>query len=693
MNSFDIGSLYYEVRRFWWVLALALLVGGALSFYQARKKPPIFSSESKMVLSGKINMQAGASYSDDGGQDFMGTQAAILQGSEVRSRARKSLASKGQTSNSDVDLNVAFIPRTTIFLLRASGGDPVYTQAMLQQSMQEFIGLRKEIRWQRADDASEALKDEVVRLQHEIQTESTALNEFQRNVNVVSIQDESNADTSYLATLRKRIADLRVQRSIVATGTGSEASAAGSAIPTGGNDGNNAADGNSNQQPQGSGDKLDAAKQDLAMLQAEKQRLLANLRPQHPKIKQLNVRIETAQQLVDFLSSQINESTKDRLAAIDHEMEALTVEADQRQAKLVGLNEHLTEYHNLKTRLETSQSTFDKLTATVQNVDVGKQLDQEVIGILENATPAYMEKKNLVGNIGQGAVLGLILGCGALYGLSRLLPRFQTVDSVKRTLGLPIFGKILRDRWVVRDRTVLDCTGAHLGFAESFRNLRSAVLYMPQAMRMKRSLTITSAVPHEGKSTVAVNLAIALAATTARTLLVDADLRRGRLHQLLKVPSGPGLSHLITDREGLNQVLHPTHMPHLMLLPCGPRIPDIGEQLMRYGIDELMDRLLDHFDYVILDTPPVLSADDSITLAAKTDWTMFVVRLGYSRPTASRHAIEELTNRGVRVGGVVVNGVPKAETGHAYYHYNYHSLEDRPFARLVAGEAHQVLPY
>jgi succinoglycan biosynthesis transport protein ExoP len=691
MNSFDFGSLYYEVRRFWWVLVLALLAGGALSFYQLRRKPPTFSSDSKMVLSGKINMQAGATYSEDG-QDFMGTQAAILQGAEVRSRAKKSLASKGQTSNSDVDLSVAFIPRTTIFLLRATGGDPVYTQAMLQQSMQEFIALRKEIRWQRADDASEALKDEVVRLQHEIQKDSDALNDFQRKFNVISLQDESNADTSYLATLRKRIADLRVQRSIVATGTGSDASAAGSAIPTGGADNNTNADGSTNQ-PQGSGEKLEAAKQDLAMLQAERQRLLANLRPQHPKIKQLNVRIETAQQLVDFLSSQINDNTKDHLTAIDREMEALTAEADQRQAKLVDLNNHLTEYHNLKTRLDTSQSTFDKLTASVQSVDVGKQLDQEVIGILENATPAYMEKKNLVGSVGQGSVLGLILGCGALYGLSRLLPRFQTVDAVKRTLGLPIFGKILRDRWVARDRTVLDCTGDHLGFAESFRNLRSAVLYMPQAMRMKRSLTITSAVPHEGKSTVAVNLAIALAATTARTLLVDADLRRGRLHQLLKVPSGPGLSHLITDREGLNQVLHPTHMPHLMLLPCGPRIPDIGEQLMRYGIDELMDRLLDHFDYVILDTPPVLSADDSITLAAKTDWTMFVVRLGYSRPTASRHAIEELTNRGVRVGGVVVNGVPKAETGHAYYHYNYHSLEDRPFARLVAGEAHQVLPY
>jgi capsular exopolysaccharide synthesis family protein len=691
MNGIDFGTLYYEVRRFWWILVLALLAGGGLFFYRTKNKPPLFTSESKMVLSGKINMQAGATYSEDG-QDFMGTQAAILQGSEVRSRTMKSLASQGQTPRGDVDLNVAFIPRTTIFLLRATGGDPIYTQAMLQQSMQEFIGLRKEIRWQRADDASVALKDEVARLQHQVEIESQALNEFQRKFNVVSLQDESNADTSYLSALRKRVADLRVQRSVVATGTGSDPSTAGSAIPTGGNDGNGATDGSSTQQ-QGSGEKLDTAKQDLTMLQVEKQRLLTNLRPQHPRIKQLNVRIETAQKLVDFLSSQITDNTKDRLTAIDREMEALTIEADQRQTKLVELNNNLTEYHNLKTRLETSQSTFDKLTATVQNVDVGKQLDQEVIGILENATPAYVEKKNLIGSVGQGSMLGLILGCGAVYLLSRSLRRFQTVDSVKRTLGLPIFGKILRDRWVARERTVLDCTGDHLGFAESFRNLRSAVLYMPEAMRLKRCFSVTSAVPGEGKSTVAVNLAIALAATTARTLLVDADLRRGKLHHLLKVRSSPGFSHLITNAEGLNQVLQPTHMPHLMLLPCGPRIADIGEQLMRYGIDELMDRLLEHFDYVILDTPPVLSADDAATLAAKTDWTMFVVRLGYSRPTSSQRAIEELTNRRVRVGGVVVNGVPKSQGGHTYYHYNYHPLENRPFARLTAGEGNEVLSY
>jgi Mrp family chromosome partitioning ATPase len=161
------------------------------------------------------------------------------------------------------------------------------------------------------------------------------------------------------------------------------------------------------------------------------------------------------------------------------------------------------------------------------------------------------------------------------------------VEAVAHALEIPVVGKILRDGWATKNRTVLDCTRGHLGFAESFRNLRSAFLNLPPDFAMGRCI----AVPNEGKSTVAVNLAIALAATGARTLLVDADLRRGKLQQLLKAAPGPGLSDLITNRYPLIKMLRATLMPNLMLLPSGPRIPNIREQMYRYGIARLKPTL------------------------------------------------------------------------------------------------------
>jgi capsular exopolysaccharide synthesis family protein len=363
-------------------------------------------------------------------------------------------------------------------------------------------------------------------------------------------------------------------------------------------------------------------------------------------------------------------------------MKALTGEIDQKQNHLFELNNHLARYHDLKSRLDNSRSTYDKLIASVQNVDVGKRLDQDTLAILENPTPPVEEKTNLGMGILQASLLGLLLSTGIILLLSKFSKRFHTIDSVKRELALPIFGKILRDRRAAFNRTVLDCDRNHLDFAESFRNLRSSLLNFPGGYAPKKCFAVTSALPNEGKSTVAVNLAIALAATNARVLLVDADLSHGRLCRLLKTVSSPGLADLITNRSPLNHVLHQTRMPNLTLLPAGPALANATEEMLRYGVGDLLQTLTRRFDYVIIDTTPVLAADDAVTLAAKADWTMFVVRLGSSRPADSKRAIEELTLRQVNVAGVVVNSVPSKFTSHSYYRNYDHKLECKPFLEL-----------
>ena len=292
------------------------------------------------------------------------------------------------------------------------------------------------------------------------------------------------------------------------------------------------------------------------------------------------------------------------------------------------------------------------------------------------------EKKHLRTAIVQASLLGLLLSTVIIHLLSKCTQRFHTIDSVKRELELPIFGKILRDRRAASNRTVLDCDRNHLGFAESFRNLRSSILNFPGEYPTKRCFAVTSALPNEGKSTIAVNLAIALAATNARVLLIDADLRHGRLSRLLKTESSPGLADLITNRSSLNHVQHRTRMPNLTLLPAGPPLANATEHMLRYGVSELLQTLTGHFDYVILDTVPVLAADDATTLAAKADWALFVVRLGYSRPSDSKRALEELTLRKVNVLGVVANSVPNKFTGHSHYRYYDHKLECKPFLEL-----------
>jgi len=684
MNAFDLTTIYCEARRLWWLLLLIVAGCLGLGYWLFTHQSLRFTSEAKMVVAGKISLDAGSTYNEEK-EDFLGTQAVIMQSDDVIGRANKTLAARGMSApKTPVDLKVTFIPRTEIFLLDATSTDPVYTQAFLQGALQAFFDIRKEMRMRRSEAAQSAVSQEVVRVQKELDQATQELNTFQRRFSIVSLEEDVTATTSYLNTLHKRIADLRLQRSVATTG-GVDPVTAGWAIPTGADDGTDAG-GNGNTtggtQPQ---DRLLAAQQDLAIQQSERNRLLENLRPQHPKIKELDIKIAEDQKLIAMFDSQLNDRKKNQIAAIDRETEALEKDVQQKQDHLLDLNNNLAQYQSLKSKADGNRETYNKLIAGIQSIDVGKQVEQEPITILEDASPAKLIPKHVFIALAQSLFVGLALGFGLIMVWSRFLPRFQTISSIKRTIELPIFGKILRDRWMSYPRTVLECTQAHQEFAESVRNLRSGVLNRPEEFLSKRFLALTSAVPNEGKSTVAVNLSIALAATNARTLLIDGDLRRGRLHQSLGLPQATGLSDLITGQRTLSDVLLTTRMQNLSLLPCGPRIQNGAELLLRYALDDLFRELYSHFDYIILDTPPVLAATDAITLAAKADWTMFVVRLGYSQPRDTVNAIEELTAHQIRVPGIVANCVPRGQTSQSYHHY-YHQIEHRPFLEWTNGQ-------
>src|SRR5438270_497008 len=218
MNSFDLRGFYVEIRRLWWVPTIMAVVALSLAAWSGSREKPLYTSEAKLVMAGKVNLDTGAVYTENG-EDFLGTQAAILQGEAVAARARKILADRGLTvPKSPVELRVSFIPRTAIFLLNAIGTDPVYTQALLQASMQAFFTVRQDMRLQRTEAASAAAAQELENMQKEVDQRTQDLNDFQRQFSVVSLSEDVTATTGYLETLHKRLADLRLECSVLATG-------------------------------------------------------------------------------------------------------------------------------------------------------------------------------------------------------------------------------------------------------------------------------------------------------------------------------------------------------------------------------------------------------------------------------------------------------------------------------------------
>jgi capsular exopolysaccharide synthesis family protein len=211
-------------------------------------------------------------------------------------------------------------------------------------------------------------------------------------------------------------------------------------------------------------------------------------------------------------------------------------------------------------------------------------------------------------------------------------------------------------------------------YAESYRNLRSALLYLMVDGQRPRVLLITSAVPNEGKSTVATNLARAMALGGSKVLLVDGDLRRGHIHEKLGLHSRPGLSELLRERGDFRHFIQPTDLENFSFLSRGSICHNPGDLFLNPFFDALMAQLRQQYDYVIIDSSPVFAADDSSTLAPKADGTLFVVRSQFSNARAVREALNVLFQRQARVLGLILNRADaKARSYYAYKYAEYYS--------------------
>ena len=185
-----------------------------------------------------------------------------------------------------------------------------------------------------------------------------------------------------------------------------------------------------------------------------------------------------------------------------------------------------------------------------------------------------------------------------------------------------------------------------------------------------KSILITSAIPNEGKSTIASNLAITMAAAGARVLLVDADLRRGDLAQLFDIDGKVGLSDVLRGEAPWKSAVLQTKYPTLSLIPRGPVTNQSGELLLRPMLVGLLNELKAAYDLVIFNTAPILAADDTPTLAPNFDGTLMVVRARFTSARLTKNALNTLYQRQVNVLGLILNAVDVEAPDYYYYRYN-----------------------
>jgi len=657
-------------KRRWWVAFLTMSIGLAVAGWYAGQMPPSYRSDARMMVSGKITLQEGATYSEELG-NFFGTQMELMQSGEVRTRALARVqALRPDLEPVKVKLSVGQQPKTSIFLLTAVAPDPVFAREYLNACMDEYIAAKREMRSEKSDSTLTALTSELASVEKDLRQAREELLNFQAQNNLGYLKEEGNSAGLYLANLNRQYAELKTEYQLLEALSLDQALDRQPVVSADGRQVGTIQD----KILSGFGPMGDylRARQQLQLLQAEREQLSVYMRPKHPDIIRLDEEITRTEKLIETFRKQSVEQLQSRREAIGLQMENLERAIKEWETKAVDLSRKLAEHDRIKANVDRLQAIGDRLSNNLRNVDMTKAVEQDMISILEKASEAISIRPGLIKVMLIGFGAGLAAGLAILFLMERLDDRIASMLDVQNHFNEKILGQVVHQDPVGGTLQLLQPEDERHSFAESFRSIRSSLLYIPK--NRPKSILVTSAIPGEGKSTVSSNLAVAFALAGAKTLLVDADLRRGGVHKTFGLSNEAGLAEVLRDMVPWEEVVRPTNFPTLSVITRGGNLPHPSEHLLAPITDRFLKEVYQQYDYIIVDSAPVMVAEDTPSLAPKLDTVAVVMRFSVSSSRLTRRTIDRLKERQAHVLGLVLNeiSVSMPEYGYHYYGSYYH---------------------
>jgi len=450
----------------------------------------------------------------------------------------------------------------------------------------------------------------------------------------------------------------------------------------------------------------------LADLQREMALLATNFTPQYPRIKQLQNQIGEIESILSRERTRVAQRISNEYFAAA-KREALVRQAFQQQEQQANVVAgRAVQYNILRREVETNQQLYQGLLQRLKEAGVSAGLKASNIRVVDPAEqPRKPARPNLLLNLAMAAVLGLGLGVGAAFFQDYLDSSLKSPEDVERFLGLPALALIpaveslngrqhrlpghaspwssLTSASASADAKPLLATPAWYridanskqssSLAEAFRSLRTSVL-LSSANRPPRTLLVSSSQPGEGKTTISVNLAISLAQLGQRVLLIDGDMRRPCVRKALDLPNGLGVVSYLTGQQDWRAAVCPAGVPYLDALVCGPLPPNPAELLSCDRMRTLLHEACQEYQFVLLDSPPLLNVADSRILASLVDGVVLVVRGGTTPRELAQRAYAYARDVGAHLIGVVLNNLDLRRGDdyyYRYYHYDYYGSEAR----------------
>lgn len=316
----------------------------------------------------------------------------------------------------------------------------------------------------------------------------------------------------------------------------------------------------------------------------------------------------------------------------------------------------------------TLSDEFVTMARELETPGPGARPDARVILEQRASIPAEPLIPNWTRNLALGVVLGGLLGVGLALFRDRVDNTVKSQETLEQVTGTSVVGYIPLDK-KLQAAPMLSFDTDNSGTAEAFRKLRTNLQFLAVDDPPKL-IVVTSSTPSEGKTTTSLNIALALAESEHNVVLVDGDLRKPRLAKYLDAVGSVGFSTVLIGGATLDEVLQNTKFPRLTVLTAGTIPPNPSELLGSLAAKKILDELRNRFDYVIIDSAPLLAVTDGAILAAEADGALVVVRAGQTKRDQLAHAIGMLSDVGATILGAVLTLVPTR--GGGAYSYNYY---------------------
>jgi len=300
--------------------------------------------------------------------------------------------------------------------------------------------------------------------------------------------------------------------------------------------------------------------------------------------------------------------------------------------------------------------------------------DARVVVEQRASIPASPVIPNPPRNLLFGVAIGLLLGIGLAFLRDRLDNTVKARETLEEITGVGLVGSIPTDK-ERRKEPAISFESDNSSIAEAFRKLRTNLQFLA-VDNPPRVIVVTSSSPHEGKSTTAINIALALAEADHEVVLVDGDLRRPSVDRYLDLVGAVGFSTVLSGGAALDEVLQPTKFPRLTVLTSGASPPNPSELLGSLAAKNVLSDLRKQFDYVIVDSSPLLAVTDGAILAANSDGALVMARFGQTKREHLTHAIGNLRDVGASVLGAVFTMTPTRGGSRYSYNYSYSNYGD-----------------